>query len=399
MLEKKKICVLTSSFPRFENDAKASAGNFIYNIYRNLKKHNFFVISHYLEGLKKFEIMDNMRIYRFGYGGHIKKSLSSSLTKPSFLIVFPFYLLSFYLKAKEVIKKERIELIHAHWVLPSGFIALLLRKKYICTVHGSDIRLTYTLPILKKLIGFTFKKAELIITVGPELKEMIIKFGINPEKVIILPQAIETAMFENVNNIDEIKKKYQLNDSPVVLFIGNLEPIKAPDNIIKAISIVKEEIQDIKLLIIGEGSMKTKLQQMVRKLDLERNIIFVGVIQHEEIHKYFKMADLLMPSMKVEGISLVQIESIASNTPFIASVPKYFKKLKDVVIEANVSDYKDIANKTLYFYKNQEKIRDKLIKNRELILNDFSWKKRSTQLEKIYQSIFDGMDSREQEKI
>ena len=91
--------------------------------------------------------------------------------------------------------------------------------------------------------------------------------------------------------------------------------------------------------------------------------------------------------MKEEGISLIQIESLASGTPFIAKVPPQNGEFRDVSIEADVNDCRDIKDKIIYFYNNKEKIRKKLMDKRNPILDNYRWEKRSAVLSGIYKNI------------
>lgn len=394
-IERHKVCVLTSSFPRFENDALSLGWHWVYCLHRDLSdKYEFHIIAPYLEGTKKFESIGGMKIYRFdflGNSGYIRQgggSMSLRLRKSPFsrsLLVLPFYFMSFYLTARKVIKKEKIQFVHAHWTLPAGLVAVFLRKEFICSAEGSDIRLTYKVPVLRNIIKFILKKANVITTIGPETMERIINLGIDARKVFILHQVVDSAMFENIGGVEEIRKRYRLNNVPMVLFVGNLEPLKAPDNVLRAIARVKENLPDIKLLVIGQGSMRAKLEQLAKELGIENNVIFIGWVPLTEVAKFLKAGDLLAPTMKDTGIAGVQIEAVAAGTPFIGSVPDYFSNLKTVALNADVSNYMDVANKILYFYANQGEIRDRLNKNRQLVLDDFSQKSRAEQLEKIYQ--------------
>lgn len=393
--ERHKICVLTSSFPPFQNSAVSLGLHWVYCLHRDLKdKYEFHIIAPYLEGTKKFESIGGMKIYRVDFLGNLgyirqhKGSMFLRLRKSPFsrsLLALPFYFTGFYLTARRVIKKEKIQLVHAHWTLPAGLVAVLLRKEFICSAEGSDIRLTYNVPVLRNITKFILKKAKVITTIGPETMERIINLGIDARKVFILHQVVDPAMFENVSGVEEIRKKYRLNNVPTVLFVGNLEPLKAPDNVLRAIARVKETLPDIKLLVVGQGSMKAKLEQLAKELGIENNVIFIGWASITEVAKFLKAGDLLTPTMKDTGIAGVQIEAVAAGTPFIGSVPDYFSNLKTVALNADVSNYWDVADKILYFYANQGEISDRLNKNRQLILDDFSQKNRAEKLEKIYQ--------------
>jgi len=395
-MEKPKIGVLTPSFPLFKDSAPVSFGGFwVYYLHKTLShKYDFHFIVPYVEGTGKFESHDGMNIHRFDFFGNSgevrqgKKSLFHEVSKKPVsrpLLVLPFYFIAFYLAARRVIKKEKIRLVHAHWSVPCGLVAILLRKEFVCSANGSDIRLTYKVPIIRDIIKWILNKAKVITTIGPETEERIINLGIEPERVFILHQALDPLMFQNINGVDEIRKKYQLEKSPTVLFIGNLEPIKSPDNVLRAVALAKKELPEIRLLVIGQGSMKAELQQLTKPLGLVGNVTFIDPVPPDELLSFLKAGDLLAPTMKDTGIAAVQLEAAAMGTPFISSVPEYFKLLKTVVLEADVASYEDVADKIVYFFSNQEEVRERVSRYKQQILNDYSWENIAKQLEAAYQ--------------
>lgn len=395
-MEKPKICVLTPSFPRFENGFPATFGGFwVQYLHKTLShKYDFHFVVPYIEGTEKFESHDGLNIHHFDFFGNRgdvrqgKKSLFHEISKNPFsrsLLVLPFYFIAFYLAARRVIKREKIQLVHAHWTVPCGLVAIMLGKEFVCSANGSDIRLTYKIPVIRNIIKWILSKARVITTIGPETEERIVNLGIEPEKVFILHQAIDPLMFQNISGADEIRKKYQIEKSPAVLFIGNLEPIKSPDNVLRAVALAKTELPDIRLLVIGQGSMKAGLQQLVKKLGLDSNVTFIDPVPPDELLRFLKAGDLLAPTMKDTGIAAVQLEAAAMGTPFISSVPDYFKLLKAAVLEADVASYQDVASKIVYYFSHKEEVRERVSRYQQQILHDYSWENVAKQLESAYQ--------------
>src|SRR3989344_4666043 len=146
----KKVLIIASTFPRWKNDAEP---NFVYTLSSLLAKKGYEVIvlaPHYY-GAKKFEIIGDLKVYRFPYfyplrfqklcyeGGileNLKKSFLAKIQIPSLLICEFFYTI-------KIIKKEKIDFIHAHWILPQGFIAAIVKNLYkipfIATAHAGDV--------------------------------------------------------------------------------------------------------------------------------------------------------------------------------------------------------------------------------------------------------------------
>ncbi len=394
--ERPSICVLSSTFPG--NDAgEISAGyHWVYYLHRGLSDtYDFHVVAPRLNGTPRIGQSDGMTIHRFDFLGNSRRTSESgsiflrlrrSPWSPMLLAV-PFYLLSFYLAARKVLKAEKVRIIHAHWTVPAGLLALLLRKEFICSANGSDIRLTSNVPVLKSIIRFILHRASMITAIGPEVKERIVGLGIAPEKVVLLAQVIDTDLFNPEVDGSAVRRDLHLGNDPTVLFVGNLEPLKAPDNVIRAVAIVKQSLHGVRLVVVGQGSMRAQLQELVNELGMEDNVTFLGWVQPSEVARLLKAADVLAPTMKDVGIAGVQLESFAVGTPLISSVPDYFANFRKVVTGCDVSDYRDIADKILHVVSHRAEILDRMNKYRRQVLDEFSPKRRSEQLEGIYEAV------------
>src|SRR3989338_75390 len=165
----KNVLVLATTFPRWKNDTEP---NFVYTLSNLLAKkgYNITVLAPHHYKAKKFELMGNIKVYRFPYfyplrlqklcyeGGIIENLKKSFLAK----IQVPFLLVSEYFHMARIIKKEKIGFVHAHWILPQGFIAAIIKKIYnvpfVVTAHAGDI-FPIKNTVLKNLVRFSIKSS------------------------------------------------------------------------------------------------------------------------------------------------------------------------------------------------------------------------------------------------
>ncbi|MBP7233311.1 MAG: glycosyltransferase, partial [Syntrophaceae bacterium] len=145
-----RVLVLTSTFPRWENDPEPA---FVFELSRRLtEKFEVTVLSPRTPGSKRREDIAGLRVIRFPYffnrweklamhGGGILNQLK---TNPVYYLMIPFFLLGQLWAVVRLLRNQRFDLIHAHWLIPQGFIAalsLLMTGKKIpllCTSHGGD---------------------------------------------------------------------------------------------------------------------------------------------------------------------------------------------------------------------------------------------------------------------
>lgn len=383
MTTKKKLLVFASTFPRWKNDTLPP---FVYELSKRLtNKFDVYVLAPSFPGAKDFEIMDEMKVYRFHY--FIKKyeklagngGILPTLKKnPFYYFQVPFFLLGEYFALKKTIKKINPDVIHAHWIIPQGWICSLmpkkLRKPYVVTTHGGDIfgLQGKFLDIIKRK---TLQNAKSITVVSNAIKKEILKKLDSNLKIEVMSMGVDSKLFNPTKKDLSIKKKYNIK-GPFLLFVGRLVEKKGVSYLLDAMPKVLEENPKAKLMIIGTGPLEEKLKEQTKKLGIEKNIIFMGAIQNKELPKYYATADVFVgPSIKdeggdTEGLGLTLVEAGMCGCWLVGS---------DV---GGISDIiKDGENGFLVKEKDTEDLAKKIISSLKLIgkrkkntsFNKFDW--------------------------
>src|SRR3989338_9923643 len=166
-----KILVMASTFPRWKND---TTPRFVYDLSERLASRcRIIVLAPHHSKAKKKEIMGKLDVRRFSYfkpeimqrlcyeGGIIPNMKKSFLAR----IQLPLLIISEFFSAYNIIKKESISMMHAHWILPQGFVGVFLKKLFkvplLVTIHGSDLFPLKNV-LFKKLQHFVVKNADFI---------------------------------------------------------------------------------------------------------------------------------------------------------------------------------------------------------------------------------------------
>ncbi len=318
---------MTHNFPRARED---SPGLYIYALMRELiGDFDIFVLAPHEKGFPTSEEMDGMKIYRFRYnlasleklaykGNMHEQILGSTLNKISFL----FFLLSYFIYALWVIKKNKIDLVHCHWWVPGGMVGYLLSffvpLQMVITTHGSDVfilrQFKWALPFAKLI----FKKARFITAVSTSLKQLISKdFGIDGNRIFVFPMPFETSKF------------YELKERKVkkgaILSIGRLIQRKGYDYLVRAAQILKDKGVEFQVTIIGSGPEEEKLKELIAELNLENYVAIVDWLPQKELINYYNQSEIfVLPSItdwkkESEGLGLVLLEAMACKVPVVAT--------------------------------------------------------------------------------
>ncbi len=392
------ILMTASTFPRWKNDAELSI---VLDIAVNLKKYhpnlNISVLVPHYPGTKTFEIIKGVKIYRYRYFFqkweklHYNGGMMFNIKRNKFnLFLIPFSFIAQLLAIIKLVKKEKIKIIHAHWIIPQGFIAVLYKKifnkniKIVCTAHGSDVS---TMPnfILLKIKKYTLSNVNKITTVSNFLKNQI-KNNIADVKINVIYNGI------NKTNTQKFKTPKHLTNNKFVnlLFVGRLTCNKGVQHLIKAMPLLLKTYKNIRLIIVGYGPNLSKLKNLSQELKITNNVIFEGQIERKNVFSYYKLADIFISPAVNEGFGLIYIEAMQNLLPVIAVLSGASSEIiqnKKTGILISSPDKNKIIKAILTLLADKQ-LRQNLITNaKKMVTDKFNWQKISLDYYKNYLKI------------
>jgi len=396
-----KVCILTSSFPRFAGD---SAGIFICHLASNLinKGVEIEIICPNENGYPFFEDWKGIQIRRFpyfyplryqnlAYRSGILKNIKSNIRTQ---IQLPFFIISEIIYTLKRLMVSKPDLIHAHWTLPQGLTGIICKKVLgipcITTIHGSDVHgLQY--PLLKALNRIVIKNSD-ICTANSRASAKMVSDIAGREDTQVIPMGVDTNLFSRSDKIDIIRKKNEI-DGNVLLFVGRLIRVKGVYYLIKALPKVLKQHPKTKLLIVGSGPEKRRLIQLSAELEIIKRVVFIDVVLQDDLIPLYSMANILiLPSImditgETEGLGVVLLEAMACRVPVIGSD---VGGIKDIIIDGEtglLSKQKNsdsLAEKIISLLSD-EQLRKKVIENGfKLVKEKFTWEAISNRFLNIY---------------
>ena len=382
---KKKLLVTTSTFPRWEGDTTPV---FIYELSKRLAgEFEVHVLAPFSHGSLPFEKLDGMHLHRYKFFP-AKRLFTDGAIVPNlrknklFYIQVPFFFIKQILQISRLVRKYKIDTIHAHWIIPQGLAAVIYKKlfnkkiKIAVTSHGTDIfGLTGTL--FTKIKKWVLDNANAVTGVSGAVKRAIQDTGIDKGiPVEVIPMGVDMSKFSPDNYDESIKKEHGIKGN-FLLFIGRLRELKGIDYLLGAMPKVVYEFPGVKLLIIGEGEEKENLTAFADKIDLlDKNVIFTGAVQNDKLPGYYATADIFIGPSTTEGLGLVFIEAMSCGCPVIASdIPA----LADIIIDGETGfvvppkNSVKISEKIIALLKDKP-LRDELKEQgRKHVLSRFDW--------------------------
>jgi hypothetical protein len=229
-----------------------------------------------------------------------------------------FYYLACRASVRRLVREKKIELIHAHTILPDGFAALLLSRELrlplVCTLHGSDVKLypkrsrataavtSWALRHVSGLVAVSENVGEAAQALNAAHPPAIIRNGANAEHFHPRPRAMARTLLSLPAQ------------GRILLFVGNLIPLKGAELLLRAAA---DGACDALLALVGDGPCRTELEATARRLGV--CALFAGARPHEEIPLWLNSADcLVLPSFS-EGLPTILAEAMLCRTPVIAT--------------------------------------------------------------------------------
>ncbi|MCO6420025.1 glycosyltransferase [Siccirubricoccus sp. KC 17139] len=212
----------------------------------------------------------------------------------------------------------RPQAIDAHYLYPDGVVAVWLGREFglpvVITGRGSDTSLLPNYRFPRRLIQGAIAGSAALIAVSAALKEGLVALGAPPEKVTVLRNGVDLALFRPPADRAAARAALGLT-GPALLSVGLLIPRKGHHLTIEAM----RELPDHTLLIAGEGPERGALEAQIARLGLGGRVRLLGARPHAELPALYGAADALVLASAREGWANVLLEAMGCGTPAIAS--------------------------------------------------------------------------------
>jgi len=398
-MHKKNLLIVTSTFPRWKKDTDPP---FVFELAKRLTDaFNITVLAPNYPGAKQDEFMEGINVHRFRYflcnfeilAG--SDGILPSLKKNKYLyLLIPLFILFEFLTLLKLIKKTKPDVIHAHWILPQGFVAALAKKitgvPYIVTAHGSDI---YGIQgnLFKALKGYALHNAAHVTVVSKDIQQTIKqKFGKElPTKVISM--GVDSQLFHPDRRNLTIRKKYNIS-GPFLLYVGRLSEVKGVRYLIESMPKILKHFAESKLLIIGKGELQQELIRLTDSLGLLERVIFAGAIPNSEIPQFLATADIFIgPSIHAEGgekegFGLTLVEAAMSGciviTSNVGGVTDIIENAKTGFV-AKEKDSEALADLICNVLNQFDSLSDIRLNARQKMVSQFDWQVIAGKYQKI----------------
>jgi glycosyltransferase involved in cell wall biosynthesis len=274
-------------------------------------------------------------------------------------------------------EKNNIQIIHSH-LLEAEMYAFIIKflKKELITINSKHVAYDNTKInfFMKKIEKIISKKENKIIAVSKRVKNYLLEIlELNNKKIKTIYNGIDLSRFR--------KRKRKKNSIFTIGIIGRLEQQKGHKYLFEAIKNINS---NIKILVIGTGSLENELKEICKKHKIDKKVEFLGY--QKEIEEHYSSIDVLCVPSIYEGFGLIVAEAMASKTPVIYS---NIEPINEVITREEgfpfpLKNVKKLTKQISFVINNPKKVKEKVDKAYERVKEKFDIKKDVKKVEKEY---------------
>ncbi len=266
------------------------------------------------------------------------------------------YELALSSKLVDMVKLHKIEILHVHYAIPHAYAAYMAKKMLIeeniyvpivTTLHGTDITLVGSHPFYKPAVTFSINKSDAVTAVSQSLKEDTLRLFDIKNEISVVPNFIDLSKYNH--GFTDCQRAMMANDDEkIITHISNLREVKRVQDVISVFYNIQKEMP-AKLMLVGEGPEREKLECRCKELDITDKVIFFG--KSNEIDKILCFSDLFLLPSQTESFGLAALEAMASGVPVISSNTGGIPEVNVHGISgflSNVGDVEDMTKNALH---------------------------------------------------
>ena len=254
-----------------------------------------------------------------GYTGNVYYHEVEMASYPVF--EFPLYTPALASKIIEVVRFEKLDLVHVHYAIPHAISAYLARTitggalKVITTLHGTDITLVGLEPSFLPVMKFSIEESDGVTAVSRFLREKTTtNYGINKD-IRVIPNFVDTTKFRR-EDAGRIRGQFAHEQERVLIHVSNFRPVKRVSDVIRIFAEVRKKVP-AKLLLAGDGPDRSATELLTRELELQEHVRFLG--KQIELVPLLSAADLMLMPSQSESFGLSALEAMACEVPVVSS--------------------------------------------------------------------------------
>lgn len=240
------------------------------------------------------------------------------------LFDYPPYELALTSTIVDVVKHNKLDLLHVHYAIPHASAAVVAKDilktegidiPVITTLHGTDITLVGKDPSYSPVVTYSINRSDTVTSVSEDLKKDTYNHFKIDREIEVIPNFIDLEKFKKTSK-DHFRKAICPNGEKLLVHTSNFRKVKRVDQVIRIFSKVNE-VMPSKLLLVGDGPERANIESLCRELGTCQDVRFLGKIS--DVQEVLSVCDLFLMPSESESFGLAGLEAMACEVPVVSS--------------------------------------------------------------------------------
>jgi N-acetyl-alpha-D-glucosaminyl L-malate synthase BshA len=227
-------------------------------------------------------------------------------------------------KLVDVIKYEKLDILHVHYAIPHASVAFMAKQilaaegiyiPVVTTLHGTDITLVGKDASYEPVVTFAINRSDGVTAVSDSLrKDTYANLNITKD-IEVIPNFIDLKRFSKLPK-DHFKKAIAPFGERLIVHTSNFRKVKRVQDVVYVFERVRKQIPS-RLILIGDGPERAAIEKLTRELDICDDVRFLG--KQEAVEEILSVCDLFVMPSETESFGLAALEAMACQVPVICS--------------------------------------------------------------------------------
>lgn len=278
------------------------------------------------------------------------------------LFEFPPYELTLISKIIDVVKFEKLDLLHVHYAIPHAFSAynakLILASQgihipVVTTLHGTDVTLVGKDHSVAPVVTYSINQSDAITCVSNYLKAETYRHFDVKKDIEVIYNFVDHNKFK-LKSFDHFKTSIAPQGEMIITHTSNFRKVKRVEDAVKAFAKVRAEMP-AKLLLVGDGPERSNLEELCRALELCDDIRFLGKVS--SVEDLLSISDVFLLPSESESFGLAALEAMACQCPVVSTNAGGLPEVNihgETGFLTEVGDVSQLASYMLQIFKDDE---------------------------------------------
>ena len=240
------------------------------------------------------------------------------------LFQFPPYELALTSKMVDIVQNEKLDVLHVHYAIPHASAAYMAKQilrargiqiPVVTTLHGTDITLVGKDASFEPVVTFSINQSDGVTSVSDDLRRETYEYFAVEKDITVIPNFIDLHRFKKQEK-SHFRAAIAPEGEKLLIHTSNFRTVKRVEDVLRIFVGVREKIP-AKLLLVGDGPDRNRMEKLARDLDVHRDLRFLGKL--EAVEEVLSVGDLFLMPSENESFGLAALEAMACEVPVVST--------------------------------------------------------------------------------